>query len=57
MCLGVITTECTQAKCEKIFWLKKGSLILGIAIGNSKGEIKLYDKEIKCKVFIWNKNN
>ena len=50
MCLGVIATECTQSKCEKVCGLNKGSLILGIAIGKSKGEIKLYDKEIKCKV-------
>ena len=50
MCLGVIAMEATQAKCEELFGLKKDSLLLGVALGKPKGEIKLHEKDIKCKV-------
>ena len=50
MCLGVVAMACTQDKCEELFGLKKGSLILGVALGKPKGELKLHEKDIKCKV-------
>ncbi len=50
MCLGVVAMGCTQDKCEELFGLKKGSLILGVALGKPKGELKLHEKDIKCKV-------
>ena len=33
MCLGVVAMKCTQEKCEELFGLKKGSLLLGVALG------------------------
>ena len=50
MCLGVVAMETTQAKCEELFGLKKDSLLLGVALGKPKGDIKLHEKKIKCKV-------
>ena len=50
MCLGVIATKDTQEKCEELFGLKKGSLLLGVALGKPKGELKLHERKIKCKV-------
>ena len=50
MCLGVIATKDTQEKCEELFGLKKGSLLLGVALGKPKGELKLHERQIKCKV-------
>ena len=40
----------TQEKCEELFGLKKGSLLLGVAIGKPKGKIELKKKVIKSKV-------
>jgi hypothetical protein len=42
--------KCTQDKCEELFGLKKGSLLLGVALGKPKGELKLHEKDIKSKV-------
>ena len=50
MCLGVVAMKCTQDKCEELFGLKKGSLLLGVALGKPKGELKLHEKDIKSKV-------
>ena len=50
MCLGVIAMNSTQAKCEELFGLKKGSLLLGVALGKPKGEMKHHERKIKCKV-------
>ena len=50
MCLGVVAMNCTQDKCEELFGLKKGSLLLGVALGKPKGELKLHEKDIKSKV-------
>ena len=50
MCLGVIATKYTQEKCEKLFGLKKGSLILGVALGKPKGQPTFPEKKIQCKV-------
>ena len=50
MCFGVIALETTQAKCEELFGLKKGSLLAGIALGKPIGELKLHERKIKCKV-------
>jgi nitroreductase len=50
MCLGVVALNCTQDKCEELFGLKKGSLLLGVALGKPKGELKLHEKDIKSKV-------
>ena len=50
MCFGVIALKTTQAKCEELFGLKKGSLLVGIALGKPIGELKLHEKQIKCKV-------
>ena len=50
MCLGVIAMNTTQDKCEELFGLKKGSLLLGVALGKPKGELKLHERKIKCKV-------
>ncbi len=50
MCLGVVALGCTQAKCEELFGLKKGSLLLGVALGKPKGEIKVPERKIKCNV-------
>ena len=46
MCLGIVANE----KCEELFGLKKGSLVLGVAIGKPKGKIELKPKVIKSKV-------
>jgi nitroreductase len=50
MCFGVIALKTTQDKCEEIFGLKKGSLLVGIALGKPIGELKLHERHIKCKV-------
>ena len=50
MCLGVIATKYTQEKCEELFGLKKGSLILGVALGKPKSEPTFPEKKIQCKV-------
>ena len=50
MCLGVVAMKETQEKCEQLFELKKGSLVLGVAIGKPKGKIELKEKVIKSKV-------
>jgi len=50
MCLGVVAMKYTQDKCEELFGLKKGSLLLGVALGKPKGELKLHEKDIKSKV-------
>ena len=50
MCLGVVAMKETQEKCEELFGLKKGSLLLGVAIGKPKGKIELKKKVIKSKV-------
>ena len=50
MCLGVVAMKCTQDKCEELFGLKKGSLLLGVALGKPKEELKLHEKDIKSKV-------
>ena len=50
MCFGVIALKTTQDKCEELFGLKKGSLLVGIALGKPIGELKLHEKQIKCKV-------
>ena len=50
MCLGVVAMKETQEKCEELFGLKKGSLVLGLAIGKPKGKIELKAKVIKSKV-------
>ena len=50
MCLGVIAMKTTQDKCEELFGLKKGSLLLGVALGKPKGELKFHEKKVKCKV-------
>jgi nitroreductase len=50
MCLGVVAMKCSQDKCEELFGLKKGSLLLGVALGKPKGELKLHEKDIKSKV-------
>ena len=50
MCLGVVALNSTQDKCEELFGLKKGSLLLGVALGKPKGELKLHEKDIKSKV-------
>ena len=50
MCLVAFAMEATQAKCEELFGLKEDSLLLGVALGKPKGEIKLHEKDIKCKV-------
>ena len=42
MCLGVVATKYTQEKCEELFGLKKGSLLLGVALGKPKGKSKLH---------------
>ena len=46
MCLGIVANE----KCEELFNLKKGSLVLGVAIGKPLGKIQLNEKVIKSKV-------
>ena len=51
MCLGVIATKYTQEKCEELFGLKKGSLLLGVALGKPKGQLTFPEKKIQCKVF------
>ena len=50
MCLGVVAMKNTQEPCEKLFGLPKGSLLLGVALGKPKGELKLHEKDIKSKV-------
>ena len=50
MCLGVIAREYTQEKCEELFGLKKGSLLLGVSLGKPKGEPTFPEKKILCKV-------
>ena len=50
MCLGVVAMDCTQAKCEELFGLPKDSIILGVALGKPRGELKLHEKVIKSKV-------
>ena len=50
MCLGAVSSEDSHEKCEELFGLPKDSLILGVALGKPRGEIKLYDKVIKSKV-------
>ena len=50
MCLGVVAMKETQEKCEQLFELKKGSLVLGVAIGKPKGKIELKEKVIRSKV-------
>ena len=50
MCLGVVAMKETQEKCEELFGLKKGSLVLGVAIGKPLGKIQLNEKVIKSKV-------
>ena len=50
MCLGVVAMKETQEKCEQLFELKKGSLVLGVDIGKPKGKIELKEKVIKSKV-------
>ena len=40
----------TQDKCEELFGLKNGSLLFGVALGKPKGELKLHEKQVKCKV-------
>ena len=50
MCLGVVAMDCTQAKCEELFGLPKDSMILGVALGKPRGELKLHEKVIKSKV-------
>ena len=50
MFFGVIALKSTQAKCEEIFGLKKGSLLVGIALGKPLGELKLKERHIKSKV-------
>ena len=50
MCLGVVAMPTSQAKCEELFGLKKGSLLLGVALGKPKGEIKVHERKIKCQV-------
>ena len=50
MCLGVVATKYTQEKCEELFGLKKGSLLLGVALGKPKGKSELRERVTKCKV-------
>ena len=50
MCLGVVAMDCTREKCEELFGLSKGSMILGVALGKPRGELKLHEKVIKSKV-------
>lgn len=50
MCLGIVATQDTQAKCEEFFGLKKGSLLLGTCIGKALGEQKLKEKVLRNKV-------
>ena len=50
MCLGVVATKDTQEKCEELFGLKKGSLLLGVALGKPKGKSELRERVTKCKV-------
>ena len=50
MCMGVVAMDCTQEKCDELFGLKKGSLIVAVALGKPRGEIKLHEKVIKSKV-------
>ena len=45
MCL----TKYTQEKCEELFGLKKGSLILGVALVKLKGIPSFPEKKIQCK--------
>ena len=46
MCLGIVANE----KCDELFGLKKGSVVLGVAIGKPKGKIELKEKVIRSKV-------
>ena len=50
MCLGVVAMDCTRDKCEELFGVKKGGMILGVALGKPRGELKLHEKKIKSKV-------
>ena len=46
MCLGIVAHE----KCDEFFGLKKGSILVGVAIGKPLGKIELNPKVIKSKV-------
>ena len=50
MCLGVVGLDCTHEKCEELLGLKKGSIIVAVALGKPIGELKLHEKKIKSKV-------
>ena len=50
MCMGVVAMDCTHEKCEELFGLKKGQMIVAVALGKPRGEIKLHEKVIKSKV-------
>ena len=50
MCIGAISQEKTHEKCEEALGLKKGSLLLGVALGKPTPNYTLPEKEIKTKV-------
>ena len=50
MCLGVVAMDCTREKCEELFGLPKDSMIVAVALGKPRGELKLHEKVIKSKV-------
>ena len=50
MCIGAISQPETHKKCEEVFGLKDGSLLLGVALGKPTPDYTLNEKEIKTKV-------
>ena len=50
MCLGGLGMENISDKCEELFGLKKGSLVMGVALGKPSSTPIFPKKEIKCKV-------
>ena len=53
MCLGVVEIKDTQEKLQELFGIKKNSLLLGVALGKPKEKSELYERVIKCKVFLF----
>ena len=50
MCIDAISLEKTHENCEEALGLKKGSLLLGVALGKPTPNYTLPEKEIKTKV-------
>ena len=52
MCIGAIAHKTSSEKCEKVFGLKKGSLLLGVAIGKPSPNVTFPPKEIVTKISV-----